>query len=185
MDSNSTDSKFSADAPVAGSKRTSGDIIQTDGIPWVVRVDGDDLVVRAIHATCFGGKFDTGDNGQTESGILNNGFPTADAYPMGVALPIRSTEAATRNSPLAFKRSHIPWKTVVQVWREADGEETSVDCILIDNGPDVSNYPSHALDLNPNVALHFAPDVDPTKIANEWSDDGFSYRIVGGAKYVS
>ena len=185
MDSNSTDSKSGAGAPAAGSKRTSGDVIQSDGIPWVVRVDGDDLLVRTIHATCFGGKFDTGDTGQTESGILNNGFPTADAYPMGVALPIRSTEAATRNSPLAFKGPHIPWKTVVKVWREADGEETAVKCILIDNGPDVSKYPSHALDLNPNVALHFAPDFDPKKIANQWSDDGFSYRIVGGANYIS
>ena len=164
---------------------SSGDIIQRPGIPWSVQVDGDDLVVRDIRATCFGGKFDLGDNGETESGIMNNGFPTAGADPMGVALPIRSTEASTQNSPLAFKGAHIPWKTVVKVWREADGEETAVDCILIDNGPDVSNFPSHALDLNPNVALTFAPDFNPTKIANQWSENGFSYRIVGGAKFIS
>jgi hypothetical protein len=185
MDGDSSDNNSSPDAPAAGSESTSNDIIQSDGIPWVVEVDGDDLVVRSIRATCFGGKFDKGDNGQTESGILNNGFPTADAYPMGVALPIRSSEAATQNSPLAFKGPHIPWKTVVKVWREADGEATAVECILIDNGPDVSRFPSHALDLNPNVALRFAPDFDPTKIADQWSDEGFSYRIVGGAAYVS
>lgn len=159
--------------------------IQSPGIPWVVEIDGDDLVVRNIRATCFGGAFDSGDNGQTESGVLNNGFPTADADPLGVALPIRSTEAATRGSPLAFKAPHIPWKATVQVWREADGEDSAVACILIDNGPDVSRFPTHALDLNPNVALHFAPDFDPKKVADQWSEDDFSYRIVGGAKFVS
>jgi hypothetical protein len=169
----------------ADSESTSGDTIKSEGIPWEVVVDGDDLVVRNIYATCFGGKFDTGDNGETESGVMNNGFPTAGADPMGVALPIRSTEAATRNSPLAFPGPHIPWQTVVKVWREEEGEESAVDCILIDNGPDVSNYPSHALDLNPNVALHFAPDFDPKKLANQWSSGGFSYRIVGGAAYIS
>jgi len=104
---------------------------------------------------------------------------------MGVSLPIRSTEAATRNSPLAFCGPHIPWLTPVKVWREADGEQTAVICILIDNGPDVLQYPDHALDLNPNVVLHFVPGYDPKKVADDWSEAGFSYRVVGGAKYVS
>lgn len=154
-------------------------------IPWNYTVEGDDLVVRNIKATCFGGRFDSGDNGETESGVMNNGFPTAGAYPMGVALPIRSTESATRDSPLAFKGPHIPWKTTVRVWHEADGESNGYDCILIDNGPDVSKFPTHALDLNPNVALLFAPTFDPRKLADDWSGEGFSYRIVGGAKYIS
>lgn len=154
-------------------------------IPWNFTVDSDDLVVRNIKATCFGGKFDSGDNGQTESGVMNNGFPTEGAYPVGCALPIRSTEAATRDSPLAFKGPHIPWKTEVRVWRESDGEDTALLTILLDNGPDVSKYPTHALDLNPNAALHFSPNFDPRKIADDWSMDGMSYRIVGGAKYIS
>lgn len=163
----------------------NGTVLGRPGIPWVVQVDGDDLVVRNILATCFGGEFDSGDNGETESGVMNHGFPTADAYPMGVALPIRSVEAATRGSPLAFGGPHIPWLSTVKVWRETDGESAAIDCILIDNGPDVLVYPSHALDLNPNVALHFVPGVDPRKIADDWSGTGFSYRVVGGAKYVS
>ncbi len=150
-------------------------------LSWTAEIDGDDLVVHNIRATCFGGKYDLGDNGQTESGIKNDGSGT---YPMGVALPIRSVEAATRNSPLAFKGPHIPWLTAVRVWREAEGEQTGVNCILIDNGPDVLKFPSHALDLNPNVALCFAPTYDPKKIADEWSGGGFSYRIVGAAKYA-
>jgi hypothetical protein len=153
-------------------------------LPWSAEIDGDDLVVRAIRATCFGGKYDTGDDGHTESGVLNDG---SDPNLFGVALPIRSTEESTRHSPLAFRGPHIPWKTVVMVWREAEGEKGAVACELIDNGPDVLRYPTHALDLNPNVALAFNPDFDPCAIANEWmSQPGeFSYRVVGGAKYIS
>lgn len=154
-------------------------------IPWNYTVDGDDLVVRNITATCFGGMFDSGDNGETESGVPNNGFPVAGAYPRAVALPIRSTEAATKDSPLAFKGPHIPWGTSVMVWRESDGEGTSQEGSLLDNGPDVQEFPTHALDLNPNMALLFAPGFDPKKIADEWSESGFSYRIVGGAKFIS
>jgi hypothetical protein len=155
--------------------------LKTDHCPWVVEVDGEDLVVRDIRATCFGGAFDAGDNGETESGILNDG---SDPKLMGIALPIRSTEAATRLSPLAFKGPHIPWETHVWVWR-GDDPATGCDTILVDNGPDVLTYPTHALDLNPNVAAFFSPDFDPRKLANEWSMSGMSYRIVGGAKWVS
>jgi len=183
--SSSSSASSASGSGASASNPPTGTILQRAGIPWVVQVDADDLVVRNILATCFGGEFDSGDDGQTESGVMNDGFPTADAYPMGVALPIRSTEAATRNSPLAFGGPHIPWLTTVKVWREADGEPTAVACILIDNGPDVLQYPSHALDLNPNVVLHFVPGYDPRKVADDWSGVGFSYRIVGGAKYVS
>lgn len=149
--------------------------------PWPVEVDGEDLVVRNIKATCFGGAFDAGDNGETESGVMNDG---SNPSLMGVALPIRSTEAATRKSPLAFKGPHIPWKTEVLVWE--DDESKAVTCCLIDNGPNVLEFPTHALDLNPNVAALFNPDNIPAnKLANQWSGEGFSYRIVGGAKFIS
>ena len=150
--------------------------------PWVVEVDGEDLVVRNVKATCFGGKFDAGDSGETESGVMNDG---RDPKLMGIALPIRSTEAATRLSPLAFKGPHLPWNTLVKVWREEDGADTAITCRLIDNGPDVRRFPAHALDLNPNVAAHFAPGFPVRKLANQWSGSGFNYRILGGAKWVS
>jgi hypothetical protein len=183
--SSSSTSSSSSSSSTSGPGTPSGTILSRSGIPWVVEVDGNDLVVRNILATCFGGEFDSGDDGETESGVMNHGFPTAGANPMGVALPIRSTEAATRGSPLAFGGPHIPWLTTVKVWRESAGEATAVSCILIDNGPDVLEFPGHALDLNPNVALLFAPRFDPRKIADEWSGSGFSYRIVGGAAYIS
>lgn len=150
---------------------------------WNFVVDGDDLVVRNIIATCFGGKYDAGDNGETESGVANDGSNDI----LQVALPIRSTEAATRQSPLAFKGPHIPWKTEVRVWREADGEETAISAILSDNGPNYAQFPTHAIDLNPLLALHFNsnPRITIQTVANLWSSSGMSYRVVGGARYIS
>ncbi len=149
--------------------------------PWTAEIDGEDIVVRNVIATCFGGAHDSGDDGQTESGVLNNG---SNPELMGVALPIRSTEAATAGTPLAFPGPHIPWKTPVMVWRDDAGEDSALACILIDNGPDDKKYPTHALDVNPNVALKLTPGADPLKVANEWGESGISYRILGGAKYA-
>lgn len=149
---------------------------------WTYTVDGEDLVVRGIIATCFGGAHDAGDDGKTESGILNDG---SDPDLHGVALPIRSVEHATRNSPLAFKGPHIPWNTGVWVWREADGEATAILCSLIDNGPNTLKYPTHALDLTEAVASHFDPTIPRVRIANEFEMSGMSFRVIGGAKYIS
>ena len=150
-------------------------------LPWTVYVDGNDLVVLNVHATCFGGRYDAGDNGQTESGIKNDGSNNM----LLCALPIRSTEAATRNSPLAFRGPHIPWRTPVLVWHQGSPESSGILCHLADNGPDVSQYPTHALDLNPNAAELFSPQFDPRHIANQWSMDGLCYRVIGGAKFIS
>lgn len=149
---------------------------------WTCTIDGEDLVIRNIIATCFGGKYDLGDNGQTESGVMNDG---RDPALMGVALPIRSVEAATRNSPLAFLGVHIPWHTEVRVWSEAEGETSAVSCALIDNGPNTLKFPEHALDLTPAVALHFDHDLTVRNVANGFMKTGMSYRVVGGAKYIS
>jgi hypothetical protein len=149
-------------------------------LPWTAVIDGNDLVVTGIKATCFGGRHDAGDNGLTESGIRNDGSNNL----LLCALPIRSLEAATKDSPLAFPGAHIPWRTPVIVWREGE-EHNGIACLLADNGPDVSRFPTHALDLNPQAALHFSPGYDPVKIANEWSMDRMCYRIVGGAKFIS
>ena len=149
-------------------------------LPWTAEIDGNDLVVRNIKATCFGGPHDKGDNGRTESGIRNDGSNQL----LLCALPIRSIEPATKASPLAFKGPHIPWRTPVLVWHGSN-ERGAVACLLADNGPDVSRFPTHALDLNPEAALKFSPNFDPREIANKWSMDGMSYRIIGGAKYIS
>jgi hypothetical protein len=151
-------------------------------MPWPVWIDGEDIVVRCITATCFGGAFDKGDNGKTESGVLNDG---RDPALMGCALPIRSTEEATRNSPFANPdKPHIPWDSAVKVWREADGEETAIEVRLIDNGPDISRFPAHALDLTECAAMHFAPHIPRNRIANEFEVSGLSFRVIGGARFI-
>lgn len=157
-------------------------ILKTPHCPWFAVVDGDDLVVRHIMATAFGGGYDAGDNGETESGVMNDG---RDPKLLGCALPIRSTEEATRLSPLAFKGPHIPWNTKVRVWRDADGEDKGIECLLIDNGPDVLKYPTHALDLTVAAAMCFGPAMPARQIANRWGAVGMSYRILDGARWVS
>lgn len=151
-------------------------------IPWNYEIDKDDLVVRNVIATCFGGKYDAGDNGQTESGVMNDGTNPAL---MGVALPIRSVEAATRNSPLAFPGVHIPWRTKVHVWRESEGEQSAVECELVDNGPNTLKYPTHALDLTPCPALHFDHSLTVRNVANSFEQHGMSYRVIGGKQFIS
>lgn len=156
-------------------------------LPWTAYVDGDDLVVNNVKGTCFGGRYDSGDSGQTESGVMNNGSNKL----LQCALPIRSIEKATKNSPLAFKGPHIEWKTKVLVWTNDQKECDAVETILTDNGPDISKYPDHALDLNPEAALRFIgpyKEKDREKIlrniANTFSRKDFNYRIIGGAKYI-
>lgn len=160
---------------------SGGVVLLPSKLSWSPKKDGPDILVTNIMATCFGGRWDKGDNGQTESGLKNDGTTTQFL----VALPIRSSESATKDSPLAFSGEHIPWSSVVRVWKTSEGESTAKEGLLADNGPDVQEYPDHALDMNPNMVLAFYPDLDPKTVANTWSGTGFSYRILGAAKYVS
>lgn len=148
---------------------------------WGIKIDGDDILIENVKATCFGGPYDAGDDGQTESGIMNDGSNSIKQ----IALPIRSTEHATACSPLANPRKpHIPWETICSVWRASEGEGSARRAMLTDNGPDVALYPDHAMDFNPELVLDFEPDADPKKVANNWMGVGFCCRIPGGAKYV-
>ncbi len=149
---------------------------------WTYTIEGEDLIVRNIIATCFGGKYDSGDDGHTESGVMNDG---SNPGLLGAALPIRSIERATIDSPLAFKGPHIPWSTPVTVWRELEGEETAIECQLIDNGPDVLKYPTHALDLTPCAAMHFDPELTLRFVADDFEKTGMSFRVIGGARFIS
>jgi hypothetical protein len=146
------------------------------------QIQGQDVVVTTpVVVTCFGGGYDTGDDGQTESGVLNDG---SNPNLMGCALPVRSTEASTRPSPFADpNKPHIPWGTTVLFWSGTD-ESKAISTKLIDNGPDVAKYPTHWGDLTVKAAAHFAgPNFPTDQLANNWNAV-LSYRIVGGAPYV-
>jgi hypothetical protein len=157
---------------------SSAKTLQRDGIPWSAEIDGDDIVVRKVLVTAFGGGFDTGDSGETESGVMNDG---SNPNLMGCALPMKTNESATKGSPLAFAPP-IPWHTKVRFWR-GDDEASGIETELIDNGPNVLKYPDHAGDLTVVAALKFAPQIPLQKMANEF-ETTLSYRIIGGKKFV-
>ncbi len=148
-------------------------------VSWTAAIEGNDLVVSSIEATCFGGAHDPPDKGKTASGIAHNG---TDLTLMRIALPVVKSDKRTMVSPVAFV-PRIPWETKAIVWSDDDPSRT-VECILIDNGPDVADDPTHALALNPNVVLKFDPTADPMQVARNWSKPNFFYRIVGGAKFA-
>lgn len=146
-----------------------------------IEIDGDDIVVRNVLVTAFGGGHDLGDNGETESGVKNNG---SNPFLMGCALPIRSTEAATRQSPLSNPdKPHIPWHTKVKFWGANIPEANAIETALIDNGPDVSKYPTHGGDLTIFAARHFNFTIKEKDMANNFSMI-LNYRVIGGAKYI-
>lgn len=150
-------------------------------LPWTPTVEGADIVVRNIFATCFGGDHDDADNGETESGVKTRGH---EATLFGCALPIRSVEKATASSPLAFPGARIPWGTRVSVWVESEGEKTAFDVSLIDNGPNVLKHPSHALDITPAAAHRLRPSIPVDRASRMFSMPGISYRIHGAAQYA-
>lgn len=146
-----------------------------------IEFQGNDVIVRNVIVTCFGGGSDKGDDGKTESGVMNDG---SDPNLLGCALPIRSTENATRFSPLAdAQKAHIPWGTIVHFWKGSD-ESTGIDTVLIDNGPNVAKYPTHAGDLTVAAAHFFNSTMPLSELANNF-ESILSYRIVNGAKYCN
>lgn len=158
---------------------------------WTYEIDGADLVVRNVTVTAFGGVQDVlsgADNGETESGVKTavkvDGVWT-DTWVKGCALPIRSIEAATRPSPLAFKGPHLPWKTLVKFW-EGAAEPEQLECNtfpLLDNGPNVSRYPTHAADLTKSAAAYFS-DLPKNRLTSDFSMVA-SFRIMDGARWIS
>lgn len=147
-----------------------------------IQKDGSDVLALGVIVTCFGGGYDKEDNGQTESGVMNDG---SDPNLLGCALPIRSTEKATAASPLACAaKPHIPWGTVVRFWRPGEPESAGIETKLIDNGPNVLKYPTHAGDLTVAAAAHFWPNTLRKLLPNGF-EMRLNYRIIGGAQYIA
>ncbi len=116
---------------------------------FTARVEGDDLVVRGVRATWFGGPHDPDDNGQTASGLSTRLHPDL----LGCALPMGGYRL-TRGSPLP----DLPWLTThVEVTRAATGHRVTVS--LIDLGPSAPPHAHAAIDLT--VAAFRALGGDP------------------------
>lgn len=143
----------------------NGTIIRKSGWNFVVVVDGEDLLVENVRATAFGGYSDSGDNGETASGMPTKHTPE----PFGCALPILPNVSATSNSPFPL----LPWGTVVYV-TSGDAE---FYCPLIDNGPAKSS--GNAIDL----CVRCAKFIDPKATANNF-EAIVSFRVLKGATFL-
>lgn len=144
---------------------------------WTFTKDGDDLLILGQIVTAFGGGYDKGDDGETESGVMNDG---RDPGLMGCALPIKLNEKATAMSPLALDPP-IPWLTPVKIWL---GDEANPKIMamtkLIDEGPNELLYPNHVGDITVAVAHLFAPNMLLDELANNF-EMVLNLRIYGVA----
>lgn len=130
-------------------------------------VDGDDLVVRNVRATWFGGDDDPNDDGQTASGVNTKD----NALCMGVALPMNGYNShICQGSPLI----KFPWNTRVKVYNHGTGAVAYLP--LIDIGPSkrTDGAEQGAIDLTQAAMKSLCGG----HLQGEIRVD---YRIVGGA----
>jgi hypothetical protein len=133
----------------------------TPAITWAVKVDGDDILVSG-QASWFGGPSDSGDNGETASGVDNSRLGVT-----GCALPV-PTCSATAGSPLPVL-PYLQTKVLIQAGVKA------VLVPLIDVVPAINlNRP---IDLTPQTFKDLGGDI-PTGLLP------VKFRILGGALYI-
>jgi len=144
-------------------------VLQGDGsYGWGAIVDGDDLVVRNVRATWFGGDSDPLDNGETASGVNTKGHPNLD----GCALPMTGMHVPnTEGSPLP----KVPWKTIVRVYNRDNHKVMEIP--VIDLGPAKPPHAHAALDLT----IHAFKALGGSLNVGELHVD---YRVIGGATYL-
>jgi hypothetical protein len=147
-------------------------ILRGDGTwPWSAHVDGNDILVIGVTATCFGGSKDPDDSGETASGISTKDNPTlkACALPMIYTGTNKALLKALGGSPLP----KVPWNTPVEIM--SNGKRLVVP--VIDLGP--AKRTGDAIDLTIAAARYFKSNASATNFLLECS-----YRIIGGAKYL-
>ena len=150
-------------------------VLRGDGTwPWNAFVDGDDIVVIAARATCFGGASDPQDDGETASGISTKLNPqlAACALPMIYTGLSKALLKALGGSPIP----KVPWKTKVLVTEAATGK--SIPFPVIDLGP--AKKTGNAIDLTIAAARCFNPHATASSF-----EMICHYRILGGAKFAS
>ena len=170
--------------------------------PFTMEIVGDDIVVKNVVITCFGGWgtgiADTQDKGGTASGIN-----TRDNVVEGVSIAMdgRQFSGLSAAEHKALDGAPIPrllnargltaWHTPVEVTIDAMPGVHGITFIpkdgLVDLGPGLGasrpNEP-HALDLTIPAAAFVEPGESYTRLTNNFERRG-SFRIIGGAKLAS
>jgi hypothetical protein len=155
----------------AGPTGTPGVLPAWPGWKFSASLDEDDIVMRNVTATWFGGVDDPLDNGETSSGVS-----TRDPDVLGCALAVVSRHPSTKGAPLAFPapglKPGIPWKTDVEISYQGK----SITVPLLDNGP--AQSAGDAIDLTQAVFKFFGVSLKVGIL------HGVNVRIIGAAKYA-
>src|SRR5882724_6319047 len=113
-------------------------VLTASGWPFVVEVIGDDLVVKDVLATAFGGANDPQDSGATASGVSTKLHP----YLVGCALPMRHDRLSVlAGSPIP----NMPFG--VDSHGKDRPEGAHVDIVFMPDGQTLVNVP--VIDLGP------------------------------------
>lgn len=129
---------------------------------WKLAFSGD-IRITGI-ASCFGGPHDSGDDGETASGVDNTKYGV-----LGCALPI-PTCPATAGSPLP----RLPYKTTMVEVTADNGRQITVP--LIDVGPAMDE--NRPIDLTPATFVALGGDLEAGLMP-------VSIRIIGAATYFT
>lgn len=136
-------------------------------------VEDEDLVLKNVRVTCFGGTDDPQDSGKTASGLSTKPPGTMGcALPRNYTGPHAPTRRSLEGSPIP---QALPWRAPVQFTERATGKTLVVP--FIDLGPDLNT--ENAGDLTVAAAKHFNPAATARNF--EMLAD---IRIIGGAKYL-
>lgn len=140
----------------------------------ILEIVGEDLVVRNVRCTCFGGTGDPHDSGDTASGVS-----TKHPKTRGVALPRRYTGknkavlAALKDGLIPPK---VPFRLPVEITQLVTGKKVTAPFIDIGPATRTNNY----LDVTVAVAKEFNPKASATNF--EMRCD---FRVIGAAKYAT
>jgi hypothetical protein len=135
-----------------------------------VLVDGDDLLVKNVRATWFGGGNDPDDSGLTASGVATRGRPNL----MGCSLPMDLGPGAKQNPCHGSPIPRIPWFTRVRVYSYVNQRVLTVP--LIDIGPSRPPIAHAPIDLTQAAYRALAGSLE--------KDLRVDFRIIGGSKYL-
>lgn len=165
-------------------------ILRGDGAwPFEVIVDGEDLLIRDVVITCFGGNGDGTISDPQDSGDTASGRNTKSNAIDGVSVPMdgRMFSGLSEREHRALDGSPIPrlpWFTLVEL--TVNGRQFRPKDGIVDLGPGKQasrRGEPHALDLTVPAAALVAADIPRNRLATHFGARG-DFRILGAAKFV-